>query len=392
MSFLKELFDGRLRRARAAEARGELRAAAGLYAEAGMPLEAAKALMHAAERAAVSEERLHAWLDALRVLPSDAHDLRKEAEIKLGRAQLAEAKAHGVAGVIERERLAEGAERLEKHGAFSDAADAWELLGRREDLARCLELGGEIERLEAVLGKSNDDDAATAMIRRLVSEAELATELGDRHSARHALREAVKLAPKDADLLRMLRDLESKWLGGRRVRVSYAGASGAVRVTLVGRLPVHLGRADSEVIVRGGSVSRQHCQIAAEEGGLIVRDLGSRNGTLVAGIPIASALRIEGPTEVGLGDDALVRITPLGEGADVEVLRGLDRGERTVVGADRVRLPGLRAEVVFEEDRTLLTPLEGASVTLGARQIHGRVDLLEGDAPAIDGVRLEVQR
>jgi len=386
MSFLKELFDGRLRRARSLESKGELRAAAGLYAEAGMPLEAARALMHEAERVARIDDRVATWLDALRVLPADAGDLRKEAEVKLGRTLLAHAKAHGAAGVLERERLADGAERLERHGAFTDAADAYELLGRTDDLARCLELGGEIERLEAVLGKSNRDDAASARIRRLVSEAELARELGDRDSARTALREAVSIAPDDADMLRMLRELEAKWIGGRRVRLAY----GAVRLTVVGRLPVTLGRSDADVIVRGGSVSRSHCALRFDDGALFVEDLGSRNGTLVAGIPIGAAMKIEGVVEVGLGDTATVRVTPRGQSAELEVLRGLDRGERTLVGRDRLPLPDVRAAIVFEGDRTLLEPLEGATVKLGTRTIHARVDLLLGDVPEIDGVRIEV--
>ena len=390
MSFLKELFDGRLRRARSLEGRGDFRGAAGLYAEAGMPLEAAKALLHAAERASKPEERVAAWLDALRTLPEGAHDLRKEAEIKLGRSVLSEAQAHGAAGTLERDRLADAAERLERNGAFTDAADAWELLGQKDDLARCLELGGEIERLEAVLGKTNDDDAASAKIRRLVSEAELAAELGDRDSARTALREAVALAPNDVDLLRMLRELEGRWIGGRRVVLSYQRAGVSVGLTLVGRLPVTLGRSDADVVVRGGSVSRSHCELYRQGGALFVKDLGSRNGTLVKGIPIAAALRLEGSTEVGLGEDATIRVVPLEEGADIEVLRGLDRGQRTLAGTDRLPLPGLRAEVVFEGDRTLLSPLDGASIRLGARTIHARIDLLLGDAPEIDGVRLEV--
>lgn len=390
MSFLKDLFDGRLRRARAAEARGEMRAAAGLYAEAGMPLEAGRALLHDAERAPRHEERVQSWLDALRTLPSDAHDLRKEAEVKLGRAVLAQAKAHGAAGVLERERLADAAERLERHGAFVDAADAWEALGRQEDLARCLELGGEIDRLEAVLGKSNEVDAASARVRRLVSEAELASELGDRESARVALRECVALAPNDADLLRMLRELEGRWLGGRRVKLSCARDGHVTRLTVVGRLPVTLGRSEADVVVRGGSVSRAHCEIYREGEHLFVRDLGSRNGTLVAGIPIAAPMRLTGPTEVGLGDDATVRVTPRGLSADVEVLRGLDRGERTVIGGEQVALPDLRAAVTFEGDRTLLVPLEGVSIALATRTIHARIDLLSGDALTVDGTRIEV--
>jgi hypothetical protein len=391
MSFLKELFDGRLRRARAAEGRGAHREAAGLYAEAGRPLEAGRALMQVAERAEGLEERLAAWLDALAILPASAPDVRREAEVKLGRAVLADAKLAFTAGPRASERLLDAAQRLETAGAFGDAAEAFELLGRTEDLARCLELGGDVERLEQVLGASNARDAARARLRRLVSEAELATELGDRDSARRALREAVLVAPEDADLSRRLRELEERWLGGGRVELSIRRGAVTSRCRLVGRLPAVLGRSEADVIVRGGSVSRRHAELSLEGGSLVLRDLGSRNGTLLSGVPIASPMRIDAPSEIGLGEDASVRVSPMpGGGAEVEVLRGLDRGERTRLGAAALPLEGIPASICFEADRTSLVPLDGARVQLGARSVLGRIDLLRGDVLVIDGATIEV--
>ena len=391
MSFLKELFDGRLRRARAAEGRGAHREAAGLYAEAGQPLEAGRALMQAAEREEGLEERLAAWLDALAILPASAPDLRREAEVKFGRAVLADARLAFAAGPRAGDRLADAAQRLEAAGAFGDAAEAFEILGRTEDLARCLELGGDVERLEQVLGASNARDASRAKLRRLVSEAELAAELGDRDSARRALREAVLVAPDDVDLTRRLRELEGRWLEGGRVELSIRRGAAISRCRLVGRLPAVLGRSEADVVVRGGSVSRRHAELFLEGGRLVVRDLGSRNGTLVAGVPIGGAMRIETPTEVGLGDDASVRVSPIPRGgAEVEVLRGLDRGERTRLGTAALPLEGVPAEVCFEADRTLLVPLDGARVQLGARSILGRIDLLRGDVLVLDGATIEV--
>ena len=102
-------------------------------------------------------------------------------------------------------------------------------------------------------------------------------------------------------------------------------------------------------------------------------------------------MRIETPTEVGLGDDASVRVSPIPRGgAEVEVLRGLDRGERTRLGTAALPLEGVPAEVCFEADRTLLVPLDGARVQLGARSILGRIDLLRGDVLVLDGATIEV--
>ena len=55
----------------------------------------------------------------------------------------------------------------------------------------------------------------------------------------------------------------------------------------IGDAEVIIGR-DEEAAVRIGSseVSRQHCLLTPTDGGLNVRDLGSRNGTFVDGAPI----------------------------------------------------------------------------------------------------------
>lgn len=387
MSFIKDLFDGRRRRARALEGRGDFRGAAALYAEIGLPLEAGSALVHAGDRAADGVEREAAWVDALRVLPESAGDLRRSVESKLGRSVLAHARESGVAGAAERERLAEAAARLERARAYAEAADAWQLLGRREDEARCLELGGEVERLETLLSQANASDARTARLRRLVSEAELAEDLGDRVTARSARREAVALAPGDPDLVAALRALEARWVAGPRVVLAVDGA----RVAFVGRLPAVLGRADADVNVRGASVSRRHAELALEGGALVLRDLDSKNGTLVGGVPIGRPLVVAAEIEVGLGEDAAVRLRPDGARASLEVTRGLDRGSRAVVGAGALPLGAAPAELVFEDERCVLAPAAGTSLTLGGRRIAGRIDLLRGDVLSVGGVRVEVE-
>lgn len=58
----------------------------------------------------------------------------------------------------------------------------------------------------------------------------------------------------------------------------------------LGDSEVIIGR-DEDAAVRIGSseVSRQHCLLTPTEGGLSVRDLGSRNGTFVDGAPIGQS-------------------------------------------------------------------------------------------------------
>ena len=385
MSFLRNLFDGRLRRARALSAKGDWRGAAALYAELGMREDAAKCLAHLGTRAGSLDAALGAWLDALEMLPDEAEEARKEIEIQMGRRVREDAKARGAATAEEKRRLADAAERLERNGRYAEAADCWEMLGRTEDLARCLELGGEVERLEKVLAKSNAKERGEDRLRRLMSEHDMAMEFGARGEARRALSEASALAPEDRHLSDTLRRLEARWPAGGRVRLDVGGK----RVTFVGRLPLVLGRAEADVVLRGGSVSRRHAEIARTGDTLVVRDLGSRNGTLLAGVPIGADVALSGAMEVGLGDDVAVRLEPSGQGVWLEVLRGLDRGDRVAAGSGALRIEGLPASVRFEGDRAVLEPDAGHVVTLGARSV-ARVDLLRGDVVSIGSVRIEV--
>ncbi|MBX7194955.1 MAG: FHA domain-containing protein [Sandaracinaceae bacterium] len=397
MSFFRDLFDGRSRRARAAVAEGKHREAAAIYAEMGEMLEAGRCLAHAGDKAGSLEERLSAWLDALAMFPAIALDERKAVDVKIGRAVLEDARARGLATHEERRRLSDAAARLEGAGKFAEAADAFELLGQKNDAARCLELGGEVDRLETLLAESNATDAREARIRRLVSEHELALALGDRRSARASLREVVSLAPEDGGLRQMLRRLEERWVSPPVVLTV-----GAKRVAFSHRLPAVIGRSEADLSVRGTSVSRRHAEIAYESGRFVVRDLGSRNGTLVAGMPLAGTLPIEGPIEIGLGDDVTLSARPADGGLAVEVTKGLDRGLVHVLGApidggaSVLPVPGAAATIEITSDGVGLSPLPGESAELvpegatSGRRVQGRIDLLRGDVLTIDGVRIEV--
>ncbi len=70
------------------------------------------------------------------------------------------------------------------------------------------------------------------------------------------------------------------------------------RVHVLDRLPVVIGRApDAQIVLQGVDVSRYHARISAHEDGLVVEDLGSRNGTAVNGVPVTKARQV-----VAIGD------------------------------------------------------------------------------------------
>ncbi len=386
MSWLKRMFDSRHRRARAAEGAGQWRRAAALWAEAGEPMLAAEALVHLASRGGTLEERLEALHDALRWIPDGEHERRDEVEVQLARIVLDDAKVRGAASAEEKRRLADAAARLERLDHEAEAADAYELLGRMEDALRCLEAAGEIERLEAMLERTSSEDAREGALRRLMSEYEMALKFGARLEARAALREACKVAPDERSVAELLRRLEARMPPPSRVRLSIDGR----RVGFVGRLPAVLGRGEVDVPIRGTSVSREHAEIALANGALVLRDLDSRNGTLVRGVPIRARIELSGQTEIGLGDDVSLSIEPRGRAVAIDVLRGFDRGERIVVGEGDLRTEGLDACVRFAEGWALLVADPGVELTLEGQTCALPVHLLEGDRLVVGGTPIEV--
>jgi hypothetical protein len=215
---------------------------------------------------------------------------------------------------------------------------------------------------------------------------ESSLQYGARTEARAALREAAELAPNERSIGELFRRLEARMPPSSRVRLDVDGR----RVSFVGRLPAVLGRADCDVLVRGTSVSRRHAEIALGEHGLLLRDLDSRNGTLVRGLPIRGEIELGGDTEIGLGDDVSLTAKPLGRSVVIEVLSGLDRGERIVIGDGDLRIDGLAAVIRFAEGWAVLAADPEVELSLGGKPCALPVHLLREDRLVVGGIVVEV--
>lgn len=379
------IFDGAYRRARRAEGRGDYRAAAALYAEADLPDEAASALLVHAARQTDLDAKLSALRDALRWLEPGGGRWR-EVQTQIGMALLEQGQRR--AGSLtreEREQLEEAAERLEAAERFSEAATAFELLERPDDMARCLQHAGDVDRLEALLQESTAEARKQRQLRSLVNEYEMALKVGARIEALRALENAVDLAPEDTAIADLLRRLEARMLRGTRLRLRVGGHE----VAFVGTGEVTLGR-EADLSVRGTGVSRRHAALRLDGEQVFVRDLESRNGTLLRGIPIAGELALDGATEIGLGDDVSVRVDRGEGGLVLEVLEGLDRGLRAHVGPGRLRAEGLRGVIHFEGGHPTFDPDPGVPTLLARQKVAAAIVLLASDRLEIDGVEVEV--
>jgi hypothetical protein len=166
------------------------------------------------------------------------------------------------------------------------------------------------------------------------------------------------------------------------------------RVAFVMKLPVTLGRSEADISVRGASVSRRHAEVVRRGDNFALLDAGSRNGTLVAGMPIAGEMRIDGDIEVGLGEDVGLAIRPDRNMCEIEVVKGLDRGVRFVLGEGALAVPGVGGFIERVEDAMAFTPLEAVELQsafgTGTRRVNGRITLLRGDVILSGGTRVEV--
>jgi pSer/pThr/pTyr-binding forkhead associated (FHA) protein len=71
--------------------------------------------------------------------------------------------------------------------------------------------------------------------------------------------------------------------------------------------PTTLGRAvDNDIVIADASVSRHHASIAPRDGGFVLRDLGSQNGTYVGGQRVAGERALADGDDLRLGDAPFV--------------------------------------------------------------------------------------
>lgn len=387
MRLWRLLFSPSYRRARRAEGLGEYREAAALYAQAGATDEAATALLFLAARSSNPEERSEALADALRWLP-EGRPQRTDVQVRLAEITLEEIQRARAVQPEERGHLAEAARCFEAAGRWAEAAAAHELLGRDEDAARCLAAAGELERFEEVLERTARKDSHERAVRTAMRTYAAAMDAGARLEARAALREAASNGTDDKDLGRLLWELEAKWLPPYRAALRIDGSP----IRLAGRLPAALGRADADVLLRGGTLSRCHAVVSRRADRIVVRDMGSKNGTTVGGVPVEGEVVVRGPVRVGLGEDLVVEASLFGAQAlRLEVVQGLDRGVVVLAGPE-LRPEGLSAPVRFPGGVATLYPQPEAPVALFGRRCVTPVVLIDGDVLRVGDRMVEVSR
>lgn len=340
---------------------------------------------------------------------------------RIGLALLRALRRSGLIGV-DRDAVHEVAQVLRRAGDLTAAATAYELIGDVEHAAALYEQLGDIDKVESLLGAQEQRRGRAQAEREHFERYRTALQLGQRDQALAALMSCVDVTPTAdrAEPMRLLEELRARLITDGRVRLR--GGDGT-EVLYLGMLPVVIGRGDGcALVLRDPGVSRAHAQIegqperpaapadlAAErapartDSGLLLRDLGAKNGTSLLGVALAPSgavpLRSEG--ELGIGQHVVLGFqvspgTPFGPGDGgpdelrLRVLRGLDHGLCVRISTSTFQLDdGL--ELRFERGRPFLRARGGEGLLLNGQRAPREVQLLRGDTVELDGRRCEVR-
>ena len=396
MSFLRRVFSADYRAAVAAEAAGNVDLAAERYALAGEAEGAVRMHIARAARAGTRQAEIGALRDAIRWAGNEPALLRQAAKA-LGRALWESLRSEGVATERDRAKVREAAELLVVGDDHQTAGEALEMIGDLQGAASAYSAGGFVEKMESTLAK---DDAATEQARDeadAFANYEMHMQVGRRDDARTELARALQSATTAGEYRRMLDQLDTSLLTGGRVELKRRGKPAVVACAAP---KIVIGRdALCDLPLRAGGVSRQHAEIDRITGpnGLMfqLRDLDSRNGTSLAGLPLVGKVPLVGTGKFGLGDECSIDFEVADGILILRLANGLDRGNALIAGDDSVKLVlaplGLGLDLIFQRGRPLLGRGTAREVTFNNEPLGDlRVQLIRGDRIVADGDEIDV--
>ena len=380
--------DGRRKAAEAKEMTGDLAGAVELYLEAGLPDAAARVLLLRADAERAPDRRIAFCAAAERTAADEA--LRQAALRRKALLSFDVLSARG-ASAMRSEVLAVGRE-LEEAGEFTRAADAYALVDDHDSEVRALTAAGAIERLEDRLRVSMTSIREQREREAVVARIADLDRMGERRAALEAARRWLADHEDDriADAARAIR---ARLLTGALIDVIDAsdgrdvGSGGEATRCALGD-EVTIGRGEATIVVASRAVSRIHVRIRRGAAGALVEDLGTRNGTTLAGARLSAPLPVGAGVRVLLGGEVPCAITPraptrgAGGAGDAGYVVEI-AGERylaplgdLVAGSWRIR----REQAGDEAFVVLRTPRGGAPAFLGDLQLAASVELCAGDA------------
>jgi tetratricopeptide (TPR) repeat protein len=391
VSFFRR-FSADHRAAVAAEAAGNVDLAAERYALAGDHEGAVRMHLARAARAPSRNGEIAALRDALRWAGDDAM-LKKQAAKALGRALLENARAEGIATERDRTKVREAAEMLAAGDDHYSAGEALESIGDHQGAALAYSAGGLVEKMEQALSKEDQRYLKAREEADAFADYETHMRVGRRDDARAELVRALGSADNVGEYRRLLDQLDTALLTAGKVELKRR--SKPVIVACAANKIV-LGRdALCDVALRAGGVSRQHAEIERAADGFHLRDLDSRNGTSVSGLPLVGKVPLAGSGKFGLGNECALEFETKDGILIVRISNGLDRGLALIAGDNGQKLDltplGTGLDIVFQNGRPLLGRGSCKEVKFNDEPLGDlRVQLIRGDRIVADGDEIDI--
>lgn len=387
------MFSADYRAAVAAEAAGNVDLAAERYALAGEYEGAVRMHLARAARAGTRQAEIAALRDALRWAGDDPQ-LRKQAAKALGRALWESIRAEGIATERDRTKVREAADMLVLGEDHATAGEALEAIGDHQAAALAYSAGGLVDRMEQALTKEDQLYLRAREESDGFAAYETNMRVGRRDDARSELQRAIGAAEQAGEYRRLLDQLDTALLTAGKVELKRRGkpivVACAAQKIVLGRDPL------CDLALRAGGVSRQHAEIERmPDGSFQLRDLDSRNGTSVAGLPLVGKVPLAGTGRFGLGDECSLDFETTGNVLVLRVTNGIDRGAALIAGGEGERLAleglGICLDVVFQRGRPMLGRGSCRDVKFNGEPLGDlRVQLIRGDRIVADGDEIDV--
>ncbi len=360
-----------VRAAHRAELRGDLAQAVELYGLASAPEEAARVMLLRGDAETDVRVRMRHYTQAVAMAP-EGHAVRAEARRK--RASLLVAQFGGTAlSEGGRRELRAAAEELLDVGDAARAAEAFRLAGDTEGEAKALTQAGDIESLEVLLTEQQRRERAERKRTDVHGEIDLLVQSGRRREALDAAErwlashddEALRDRALSLKARRVLGPVVSVWIRGKQARMVLGDE-------------IVIGRTDGTLTVASHAVSRQHLKIARDGDAIVVRDLGTRNGTQLRGMNLVGSVPVPmggQSIELTLGKEVRVRLGRTEAGlVSIEI-----GGETYAAPLGHGFIPGLPWELVCGASDWIELVAHGTSPYLGDVSLPERTTLLVGD-------------
>jgi hypothetical protein len=302
---------GLLAHARALELQGELARAAAQFAKAGRLDEAARVMILRGDAETDPPSRLRHYVQAVATAPAGSsvgtHARRRRSSTVVAMA------ADAPMTEALRQDLAGAASELEAIGEHAGAAEAFARAGDVEGQARALAKAGDVDALDQLLAGQLTRDRETIARHRAQDEIMMLVASGQRREAAAMARafadEALRERGRPIELSRIAQSVVNVTLRGKSLAIVLGDA------IVIGRALEQEGShaRTGTITVASATIGRRHVAITRTGGEPVVRDLGSRNATLLRGLALSGDAPIGDGIELRLGGDVPLVVRPTSE-------------------------------------------------------------------------------